>query len=170
MNYRKQIFDMLCVDPDETFTVLYNTEGEIFKMRTCRPKIDDDSEVAVSHHLDEDLSGWIRCGEDQEWEREPHLLNRILSGQYIIQRSPKRREEKLALAYAKACGYQWMAKNPDGATVAYVEAPIKDQNGFWQSGGMKLLIQVPIRFLTGMEDEPWPIGEEDLNHAEVSSR
>lgn len=73
------------------------------------------------------------------------------------------KEDQIAIDYALACGYSWIAKNKDGTIYAYKEKPQKSDNtclwGYdnsYRDGELK--IGLPISFLSWDDEEPYYIG------------
>lgn len=73
------------------------------------------------------------------------------------------KEDQIAIDYALACGYSWIAKDKDGTIYAYKEKPQKiDNNRIWaddnsfRNGTLK--IGLPISFLSWEDEEPYYIG------------
>lgn len=73
------------------------------------------------------------------------------------------KEDQIAIDYALACGYSWIAKDKDGTIYAYKEKPQKiDNYGIWGDDNSyrhcMLKIGLPISFLSWDDEEPYYIG------------
>ncbi len=145
MDYTKQIFEILGVEPEERFKLKINgiTPKEYYY-------IDDYLNVCCivtkNHHE--------TCG---------FTLNRILAGDVQIIKIPHpTAEEQIAIDYARACGTKWMAKNENGDNFAYIGKPEKYYAKSWRNpkdlnDWMK--IYLPISFLHWEDKEPFYIGD-----------
>lgn len=73
--------------------------------------------------------------------------------------------EQLAIDYALACGYHWLAKDKDGSVYTYKKKPYKDTSiEAWGDSANDYTnnifeIELPISFLSWEDDEPYYIGD-----------
>lgn len=145
MDYTKQIFEMLGVEPEERFKLKINgiTPKEYYY-------IDDYLNVCCivteNHHE--------TCG---------FTLNLILAGNVQIIKIPHpTAEEQLAIDYARVCGCKWLAKDEDGKVYAYKGKPIKKYSHSWRNANDPndyLIIALPISFIHWEDEEPFYIGD-----------
>lgn len=144
MDYTKQIFKMLGVEPEERFKLKINgiTPKEYYY-------IDDYLNVCCivteNHHE--------TCG---------FTLNLILAGTVQIIKIPHpTAEEQLAIDYARACGFNWIAKDEDKKVYAYKGKPIKKHAHSWRNANDPndyLIIALPLSFIHWEDEEPFYIG------------
>ena len=153
----KEIFEFLNVEPDEIFQI----EGS-----TNYYKINKDLQLYLAHSQKNVVKKlWELCG--------PHLtISNLLVGKATIEKIIKPTEkEQLAINYAKACGFNWIAKDESGAVYAFVDKPIKHEQikqwGIGQSFHTAAQILLPISFLSWKDEEPYYIGD-DKNEIDFS--
>lgn len=155
MNYSKQIFKMLGIEPWEEFKIPgYNSD--------------------LSFCISETLLICCKCSPTDTWSCTNSLipdLRSLLNGTKTIIKIPKPTpDEQLAIDYAKKCGYKWLAKNKDGYVYAYKNKPIKDTDcSYWEDTNaynwdtddeiLGILIQIPISFIHWEDNEAYYIGD-----------
>ena len=136
-----KVFEILGVKPNECFKI---------KGRIALYRIDDDLKLYSTP-----------CGETEERNLLNTILIGILKGTETIIHLPTK-EEQIAIDYALACGYSWIAKDKDGTIYAYKEKPQKESNnGIWvdNDGNGMLEFELPISFLYWDDEEPYYIGD-----------
>ena len=141
MDYIKQIFEMLGVEPYETF------------------KIQGMKETFV---IDNDLNLLLT---DERGHFAYYLsISEILRGEYkIIKRIKPTAEEQLAIDYARACGCKWIAKDKNKTVAAFKEKPQKGENGWINTTNNLddwIELYLPISFIHWEDEEPFFIGDE----------
>ena len=100
------------------------------------------------------LNGWS--------EKGYHTLSDILLGNVEIVKIPKMtKEERIAIDYARICGYKWLAKDKQGGVYAYFDKPSKKSTVWETTNSAMLVVGVPISFLSWEDDEPYYIGGEE---------
>lgn len=144
MNYSKQIFEMLDIEPCEEF------------------KIDD---FNTPYKLTEKLELKHFIPYNGKWHTSTMIsIESILNGACKIKKIVKpTKEEQLAIDYAKACGCKWLAKDKDGCIYAYSTKPIRD-NDAWIINDIFTThewidIKIPISFIHWTDEEPYYIGD-----------
>lgn len=145
-----KVFEILGVKPNKYFKMI---DAEFNKESNGSYCIDDNLRLHCS----------ALCDEDVERDSSNAIIIDILRGKKVIIPIPIE-EEQLAIDYALACGYSWIAKNKDGAIYAYKEKPQKSDNArMWgydnsyRDGELK--IELPISFLFWDDEEPYYIGD-----------
>lgn len=156
-NYANQIFDMLGVEPGEEFKI----KGK-------------NNVLPYLYKLTEKLETYSYDADDDRWRRlyTGEILKDVLNGTYKVVKIPRpTAEEQLAIDYARACGWKWMAKDKSKKVFAFKNKPIKadpqtDYNisggGIWideDDGGGWMPIGIPISFLSWEDEEPYYIGD-----------
>lgn len=143
IDHTEDIFKLLGLSPDEVFKVknLSNMDYEITQ----------------------DLMVYVKVNKGH-WIKSAHTIADFLNGNLAICKKPIPTEaEQLAINYALACGYHWLAKDSDGEIYAYAERPQKTFAGWAYKGnyakGKILKIDLPISFLSLEDEEPYYIGE-----------
>ena len=144
MNYSKQIFEMLGIEPWEEFRIPgYNSN--------------------LSFCISETLALYCKCSPTDTWSCTNSLipdLRSLLNGTKTIIKLPKPTpDEQLAIDYARKCGCKWLAKNRGDACYAYNRKPKKEQFGWVVKDGEAIKIHIPISFLHWEDDEPYYIGD-----------
>lgn len=141
MDYSEKIFKILGIEPDEEF--------KIKEIPNCLYKINKKLNVKVATTDHNDF-----------WLRAIDVLPALLNGTYTIEKivKPITEEEKLAVTYAKTCGYKWIAKDKDGTVFAYTHKPEKKKI-FWCNGNDSMNINIPVNFLSWKDNEPYYIGD-----------
>ena len=93
-----------------------------------------------------------------------HILRDILNGTYTIIKTFDKptSQEQLAIDYAKACGYKWIAKDGDGIVFAYGDKPNRvDDLELWDYQWEDYMqIKIPISFISWDDKEPYYIGDD----------
>lgn len=139
-----KIFKLLGLSPDEVFKV----EGFF----DTNYKITQDLKV----YMNVDRGRWIKS---------VYTIADFLNGNLAICKKPiPTKEEQIAIDYALACEYHWLAKDKDGRIYAYKGTPIKnDGNGVWDYDNgysdCMLRIVLPISFLSWEDEVPYYIGD-----------
>lgn len=140
---------------EDVFKLLGLSPNEIFKVK---------SPNEVDYKINEGL-GILFLNEKGNWEGSQLSLVDFLKGNVTIYKKPiPAKMEQLAIDYALACGYHWLAKDKDGSIYAYKGTPVKrDGNGVWDydNGYSDCMLQIvlPISFLSWEDDEPYYIGD-----------
>ena len=153
MDYRKQIFKMLGIEPNEEFHLKRN--GEFF----VRLGAEKDEDRCLRFYVDKYLESYVVMN---GWsEKGNHILSDILLGNVEIVKIPKpTKEEQIAIDYARLCGYKWLAKDKQGSVYAYFDKPNK-KSTIWETTNRAMLVGVPISFLSWEDTEPYYIGGEE---------
>ena len=141
IDHSEDIFKLLGLSPDEVFKVK--------KFSSWDYKISQDLMVYVN--VDKDC-----------WTESIHTIADFLNGNLAICKKPIPTEaEQLAINYALACGYHWLAKDLGGDIYAYIEKPQKKSvAGIWDINGNSMIkIELPISFLSWEDEEPYYIGD-----------
>lgn len=139
MNHSERIFKMLDIKPNRVF--------QIKETPNCLYKIEENLNVKATTEGSE------------VWVRVLDCLPALLNGTYTIEKIKEPTEaEKIAIAYAKLCGFEWLAKDNNGKVYAYDLKPKKIKTA-WESHGHSLFIQFPIDFLSWKDEEPYCIAE-----------
>ena len=138
MDYTKQIFEMLGVEPYETFKIQGMKEKFV---------IDNDLNLLLT---------------DERGHFAYYLnISGILRGDYkIIKRIKPTAEEQIAIDYARACGCKWIAKDENGDNFAYIGKPEKCSANSWRNPkdiNDWMSIKIPIFFLSWEDEEPFYI-------------
>ena len=136
--YSKEIFKMLNVKPFEEFEI--NNHLHTYRLT---------NELMLQFKKNEVL--WINAEDG---------LTYILNGAYTIRKNFQPTEkEKLALDYAKACGYKWLAKEKDGTVVMFERKPIRTERHWAKDEYIDKanVLEIPLSFIK-WEDEPYYIG------------
>ena len=144
MNYSKQIFEMLELEPNEWFKIK-GASGREFRMN-------------------DKLHMFYRRKSDRIEYEHFSVLRSILSGNSTIIKIPKpTQQEQLAIDYAKACYYKWLTKDNSGSIFAFKDKPEKDTKlrewTVFYGNKECLHIQIPISFIHWEDDEPYYIGD-----------
>lgn len=152
-DYTQQIFELLGVEPEEEFK-LKSRNGRQLKAKF---KIYEDLDILYNEDKNCD---WL-IGEEKS------RLLEILTGEYEIIKIPHpTTEEQLAIDYARACGYKWLAKDKSKIIWAFIVKPKKSEDVFGNktigaydddSGAMQ--IEIPISFISWEDEEPFYIGD-----------
>ena len=156
-DYTKQIFDMLGVEPEEEFKI--TTHNPNYRNRYI-------------FKFDKDLNLFTRTT-NTKWDTALLcFLLEILTGKCDIVKIPRpTAEEQLAIDYARACGYKWVAKDENKKVFAFKNKPIKAEPqskynisrvGIWHDKGDEvgcMRIEIPISFLHWEDEEPYYIGD-----------
>lgn len=140
----KEVFKLLGLSPDEVFKVnSFFNEG---------------------YKITQDLKVYMNVDKDR-WIKSVYTIADFLNGNLAICKKPiPTKEEQIAIDYALACEYHWLAKDKDGSIYAYKETPIKsDGNGVWDYDNgysdCMLRIVLPISFLSWEDEVPYYIGD-----------
>ena len=147
-DYTNKIFEMLGVEPEEEFT-----------LRFCE-------KVFGVYKLDKHLNLYFRlCKSANTFSQSCRGIKDILNGNFEIIKIPKpTAEEQLAIDYARACGYKWLAKNSNGEVYAFKRKPAKIYSiGYWHVNDLldnvNIILHNPISFLSWEDEEPYYIGD-----------
>lgn len=143
MNYSEEIFKMLDVKPYEEFEI--KNRMYIFRLT---------DNLILQKKL---LNGiWIKTNETLG----DISLRDILSGNFEIKKNIVFTDkEKLAIDYAKACGYKWIAKEKEGTVLMFDKKPIRGERHWFKNNykDKANIVELPISFIK-WEDEPYYIG------------
>ena len=141
------------VDPTEdVFKLLGVSPNEIFKVKNLSGR---------DYKISQDLKVYWHAGREC-WVKSEYTIADFLNGNLAIYKKPIPTEvEQLAINYALACGYHWLAKDSDGDICAYIEKPQKKSvAGIWDINGNSMIkIELPISFLSWEDEEPYYIGD-----------
>ena len=136
----RKIFDILGVEPDEEFKVSDNN----FKYR-------------FDHNLG------LEFYDGSEWHKVENadMYRKIITGETKIIKIPKPTEEdKIVIAYAKLCGYKYIAKDASGAVHAFRTKPTRRAEcPEWDNYGSYSTLYHDVSFLSWEDEEPYYIGE-----------
>ena len=143
IDHSEAIFKLLGVSPNEVFKVKNLSNG--------------------GYKITQDLMVYVNVDKGR-WTKSAHTIADFLNGTLKIYKKPTPTEiEQLAINYALACGYRWLAKDSDGDIYAYAEIPYKTFAGWAYKGnyakGKILKIELPISFLSWEDEEPYYIGD-----------
>lgn len=151
MNYTNQIFKMLNIRPGEKFS-LFTTDSD--KNKATYVGLYSIDEDLITHKYDHPFCTVGRV-------IDLRILDGILRGDSIIEKlkTYPSKAEQIAIDYAKCCGYNWMAKEENGAVFAFQNKPRKSTHTwFTPQGGELMRIKIPISFLSWGDEEPYYIG------------
>lgn len=142
----KEIFEYLNVQPNEVFRIK-NSENYY--------TINKDLELYFVHSQ-KDLAKklWKLCGPYR-------TISNLIVGKATIEKiiCPNEKEQ-LAIDYAKACGYNWLAKDENGDIYAFLKKPEKHISTWVREYNNEMLsIEIPISFLSWNDTEPYYIGD-----------
>ena len=143
IDHTEDVFKLLGLSPDEVFKVGSLCSG--------------------NYKITQDLKVYVYAGR-AGWVRSEYTIADFLNGTLKIYKKPVPTEiEQLAINYALACGYHWLAKDSDGDIYAYAERPQKTFVGWAYKGkyakGKILKIELPISFLSWDDEQPYYIGD-----------
>lgn len=137
--------------------------GDVFKLLGLSPdevfRIDDS--FNTDYKITQDLKVYW-CAGKECWVKSEYTIADFLNGTLKIYKKPIPTEiEQLAINYALACGYHWLAKDSSGDIYAYIEKPQKQNiTGIWDiSDNTMIKIELPISFLSWEDEEPYYIGD-----------
>lgn len=140
----RKIFDILGVEPEEVFEI--NDMCYEFKFTNNLELYYRDKQTPTKS------SAWA-C---REYARP---LVDLLSGIRTIKPKPTK-EDEIVIAYAKLCGYNYIAKDKSGAVHAYRTKPAKRAEcPEWDNDGCYSTLHYNISFLSWEDAEPYYIGE-----------
>lgn len=153
MNYTKQIFEMLGVEPKEEFKLKSRTG----KISDTSFKIEEDLDVIYF-----DFGDWYKC--------EESVLQEILTGEREIIKIPHpTKEEQLAIDYARACGFKWIAKDKNKTVTAFKEKPKKGTKEWLNTTNDLddwIELYLPISFIHWEDEEPFYIEKDETKETE----
>ena len=143
IDHTEDVFKLLGLSPDEVFRI-------------------DDS-FNKDYKITQGLKVYWDAGREC-WVKSEYTIADFLNGTLKICKKPVPTEmEQLAINYALACGYHWLAKDSDGDIYAYAERPQKTFVGWAYKGkyskGKILKIELPISFLSWDDEQPYYIGD-----------
>lgn len=144
IDHTEDIFKLLGLSPDEVFKV-----GSL-----CNK----------DYKITQNLRVYMNVVRDH-WIESVYTIADFLNGNLAICKKPiPTKEEQIAIDYALACEYHWLAKDKDGRIYAYKGTPIKnDGNGVWDYDNgysdCMLRIVLPISFLSWEDEVPYYIGD-----------
>lgn len=141
IDHTEDVFKLLGLSPNEVFKVK-NLSGWDYKISQ-----------GLMVYVNVDKGHWIKSA---------HTIADFLNGNLAICKKPIPTEaEQLAINYALACGYHWLAKDLGGDIYAYIEKPQKKSvAGIWDINGNSMnKIELPISFLSWEDEEPYYIGD-----------
>lgn len=140
-DYTKQIFEMLGVEPEEEFS--FGKNKSVYK-------------------LDRKLNIMYFAGEKFVYVSDYTILD-ILRGDLKIIKIPRpTAEEQLAIDYARACGFKWLAKDKNKRLTAFKEKPkkgIKEWLNTTDDFNDWIELYLPISFISWEDEEPYYIGD-----------
>ena len=149
MDYTKQIFELLGVEPEEEFKI----KGK-------------NNALPYSYKLSEKLETYSYDADEDRWRRlyTDEVLKDVLNDTYKIVKIPRpTAEEQLAINYARACGCKWIAKDEDKTLAAFKEK-LKKGAKEWLNTTNDLddwiELYLPISFIHWEDEEPLFIGDE----------
>lgn len=141
IDHTEDVFKLLGVSPNEVFKVKSFSNG--------------------GYKITQDLKVYANVNEGH-WIKSAYTIADFLNGTLGICKKPVPTEiEQLAINYALACDYHWLAKDSYGDIYAYTEKPQKKSiHGVWvNSGNSMIIIKLPISFLSWEDEEPYYIGD-----------
>lgn len=148
MSLKKEFFKMLNVIPYEEFYLYGQTFKTLFRIT---------EDLKIEYKINKDT--WIPSGIS---------LRNLIIGEYangaplfiekILQ--PLTEKEKLAVEYAKSCGYKYLAKEKDGTVLMFNDMPVRTERCWLKSAYVDKMniLELPISFIK-WEDEPYYIGD-----------
>ena len=151
-DYTKQIFELLGVEPEEEFRIggPHAISKDIFKYNKN-----------FELYYKENNKWFSAVGKSFHNEKS---IFKILRGEQKIVKIPHpTAEEQLAIDYARACGYKWLAKDEgDDCVYAYTQKPkFNETTKCWECiGDYGMPIEIPISFIRREDEEPFYIGVE----------
>lgn len=137
---------------EDVFKLLGVSSNEIFKVKSFSNG---------DYKITQDLMVYVNVKKGC-WAKSAYTIADFLNGNLAICKKPIPTEiEQLAINYALACGYHWLAKDSDGDIYAYIEKPQKKSvAGIWNINGNSMIkIELPISFLSWEDEEPYYIGD-----------
>lgn len=139
---------------EDVFKLLGVSPNEVFKVKNLSN---------IDYKISQDLMVYVNVDKGH-WIKSAHTIADFLNGNLAICKKPIPTEaEQLAINYAIACGYHWLAKDSDGEIYAYAERPQKTFVGWAYKGnyakGKILKIELPISFLSWDDEQPYYIGD-----------
>ena len=139
---------------EDVFKLLGVSPNEVFKVKNLSN---------MDYKISQDLMVYVNVDKGR-WTKSAYTIADFLNGNLAICKKPVPTEaEQLAINYALACGYHWLAKDSDGDIYAYAEIPYKTFAGWAYKGnyakGKILKIELPISFLSWEDEEPYYIGD-----------
>lgn len=136
----RKIFDILGVEPDEEFKVS-----------------DNNFKYSFDHKLG------LEFYNGSEWHKVENadMYRQIMNGYSRIIKIPKPTEEdKIVIAYAKLCGFKYIAKDASGAVHAFRTKPTRRAEcPEWDNDGSYSTLYHNVSFLSWEDEEPYYIGE-----------
>lgn len=145
MDYTKQIFNMLGVEPEEEFYL----------------KNAADEKLELTYRINKNL--YLQIKTDTAWIPSNRQLHNLLCGDCRIVKIPHpTAEEQLAIDYARACGYKWIAKDKNKTVAAFKEKPKKGTKEWLNTTNDLddwIELYLPISFLSWEDEEPYYIGD-----------
>lgn len=153
MDYTKQIFEMLGVEPEEEF-----------KLKFVDNDLSYQAKIKYKYKLDKNLQIFWFNDIIGEWRKDlDALFLTILNGTVQIVKIPRpTAEEQLAIDYARACGYKWIAKDENKTLAAFKEKPQKCGKGWINTTNNPydwIELYLPISFIHWEDREPFYIGD-----------
>lgn len=143
MDYTKQIFEMLGVEPEEEFTL-----GRGY---------------SLNYFFDKELKLRVVNRAGAKLVSIDYKLQDILTGKIKIVKIPHpTAEEQLAIDYARACGCKWIAKDKNKTVAAFKEKPQKWEKGWINTTNNLddwIELYLPISFIHWEDEEPFYIGD-----------
>lgn len=163
MDYTKQIFEMLGVEPEEEF-----------KLKFVDNDLSYQAKIKYKYKLDKNLQIFWFNDIIGEWRKDlDALFLTILNGTVQIVKIPRpTAEEQLAIDYARVSGYKWLAKNKSDNVYAFKRKPVKlYSDGYWYVkelfDNVGMLLHIPISFIHWEDKEPFYIEEDEIEKTEV---
>lgn len=141
IDHTEDVFKLLGLSPDEVFKVKNLSNG--------------------GYKITQELMVYVNVDKGR-WTKSAYTIADFLNGNLAICKKPIPTEtEQLAINYALACGYHWLAKDLGGDIYAYIEKPQKKSvAGIWDINGNSMIkIELPISFLSWEDEEPYYIGD-----------
>jgi hypothetical protein len=146
MNYCKEIFKLLDLQPYEEFQIKKNT-GEVFRL----------TEDLMLEHAYVSTKNW----------RMSTIFNvlsilrgkaEIIKEAASIEFSTLTEKEQLALNYAKNCGMNWIVKTQDNFIFAFSDKPVRGERTWFKrhASDKAIEINIPLSFLE-WESSPYYI-------------
>ena len=137
----RKIFDILGVKPMEEFRTI--KDGMLFRFT-------DNLELQCKFS-------------ERHWDIVENVdtYRQIINGKSNIYKIPKPTEEdKIVIAYAKLCGYKYIAKDASGAVHAFRTKPTRRAEcPEWDNDGSYSTLYHDVSFLSWEDEEPYYIGE-----------
>ena len=145
MDYSEKIFEMLGVEPYEEFKIADEKETYVYRITNIlRIEVKVDNAWLLSAFV--------------------HIRDILIGYKKIIKIQKPTKEEQLVIDYARLCGYNWIAKDPDGTCFAYSKKPFKSEKTWhvdFSDYTIASDLKYDLSFLFWEDKEPYYIGNNE---------